>query len=846
MIILFQQKIMISLNLQRLTSLLAKIAIPFLILLISSCSKNEVINVEYKINEYHDNGFYATFSVNNNSNINLDSPWSLHWNQQSSIIDESSIKDNVKYEYVAGQSYNILSFGKDFNLKSNESTSIDFNQFGTVRRISDLPVGGFIVSNNEIIDVEFNYNWKNAVGIEQLDAPSSKDRYELYAPGNVIDKSELEIIIPTPSEITLLDGESSLKSEYRFFVAESLNLDIDTVNSLFSENFNIDLNNSSNYDISVQYTDNLLEESYKLLIDENKIIIEASDKAGALYGLQSLKQLMLASSLENKKLKHISISDSPRFSYRGMLLDISRNFYGPDKIKQILDYLSFFKINHLDFRLTDDEGWRLEIPGLMELTDVGSKRAYTEDEFESLIPMYGSGANTNSTGSGYLSKNDFIDILQYADNRNIKIIPQISYPSHMRSAIISMDVRYQKYMELDNKEEAEKYLLSDPDDESEYNSAQAFDDNIACICRESFFTFYEKVIDEIHLMYQEAGLEMDKFGVGADELPFGAWQKSPICDKFMEENSIAGDYNALYEMMQTRVYNKISSYNATMTGWDDILLELTERNQSETQIKDFFKGDDILLFVWKNDWGQGRQDMIYKYANLGYKTVMSNSSAFYFDMVDDKDLDNVGLSWSGYADYKDMWTVDVFDIFNDSYGVKKNNISKEYIESSEKLKSTNRDNIIGIQSQIWSETIRNENILDYMFMPNIIVFSQKAWSKDSKWMSIQDQTEREITLNYEWNKFTNSIGQRVLPIVENIYGGLTYDLPKPGGIIKNDSLYANTAFPGLNIKYTLDGSLPNIESMNYNNPVEIDQDDVIYLRLFDNKGRGGYPIQVDK
>ena len=92
-----------------------------------------------------------------------------------------------------------------------------------------------------------------------------------------------------------------------------------------------------------------------------------------------------------------------------------------------------------------------------------------------------------------------------------------------------------------------------------------------------------------------------------------------------------------------------------MTGWDDILLKLTEKNQSETQIKDFFKDDDILLFVWKNDWGQGRQDMIYKYSNLGFKTVMSNSSAFYFDMVDDKDLDNVGLSWSGYADYKDMW-----------------------------------------------------------------------------------------------------------------------------------------------------------------------------------------------
>ncbi len=821
------------------------VSMAFLFML-SCTTESKEIEVVYEIKKMNDGNFDVSLSILNLTNVDFDSVWSLHWNQQSSIVNNESIPENIKYEYVAGQSYNILSFGKDYHLNSNGSISIDFNQLGIVSRISDLPVGGFIVTNNHIIDVKFTYNWKNAVGIEKLDAPSSKDRYELYAPGNVLDKSELELIIPTPSKLTLLDGESSLKSEYKVFVDESLNLDINTVKSLFAENFNMVLNNSTNYDISVQYIDNLIEESYKLFIDQNKISIEASDRAGALYGLQSLKQIFLASKLENNTLKHIYISDAPRFSYRGMLLDISRNFYGPDKIKQILDYLSFFKINHLDFRLTDDEGWRLEIPGLEELTEVGSKRAYTKDEFESLIPMYGSGPDINSTGSGYLSRVDFIEILQYADNRNIRIIPQISYPSHMRSAIISMDVRYQKYMELGNQEEAEKYLLSDPDDESEYYSAQGFDDNIACICRESAFTFYEKVIDEIYLMYQEAGVDLNKFGVAADELPYGAWQKSPICDQFMEENSISGDYNALYEIMQRRVYDKLSSYNATMTGWDDILLKLTEKNQSETQIKDFFKGDDILLFVWKNDWGQGRQDMIYKYANLGYKTVMSNSSAFYFDMVDDKDLDNIGLSWSGYADYKDMWTVDVYDIFNDSYGVKKNNISKEYIESSEKLNPSNRDNIIGIQSQIWSETIRNEDILDYMFMPNIIVFSQKAWSQDPEWMKISDKTKREFTLNYEWNKFTNTIGQRVLPIIDNIYDGLSYDLPKPGGIIKNDSLYANSVFPGLNIKYTIDGSLPDIESMNYNSPVKLNQDDIVNLRLFDNKGRGGYPIQVDK
>ena len=102
------------------------------------------------------------------------------------------------------------------------------------------------------------------------------------------------------------------------------------------------------------------------------------------------------------------------------------------------------------------------------------------------------------------------------------------------------------------------------------------------------------------------------------------------------------------------------------------------------------------------------------------------------------------------------------------------------------------------------------------------------------------------TLEIEWNKFTNNLGQRVLPIVDEVFGGLSYDLPKPGGIIVNDSLYANTVFPGLDIKYTLDGTVPDSNSENYTTPVKIKTDDVVHLRLFDKKGRGGNDIKVDK
>lgn len=794
----------------------------------------------------NDYSLEVTFTINNSTKMNFDSIWSLHWNQQSAIIDNDSLPPNLKYQYVAGQSYNILSFGKGFTLNTGESVSVDLKQSGVVKRKSDLPVGGFVVIDNQFIDVKFINLWQNAMGIERLDIPSSVDRYNNYL-SSTVNKSELDLIVPTPNTIELLGGELPLKSKYSINIDESLNLDSNLIVSLLDEVTEIDIKeNDSINDIYVNYVDDLNEESYILNINQDKILISASDRAGALYAIQSLKQIFLVSKLENTPIKNLIVNDSPRFSYRGMLLDISRNFYGPEKIKQIIDYLSFFKINHLDFRITDDEGWRLEIPGLEELTEVGSKRAYTKDEFENLIPMYGSGPDTDSSGSGYLSRVEFIDILKYANQRNITIIPQISFPSHARSAIISMNARYQKYMKLGNIVEAEKYLLIDPEDKSEYYSAQGFNDNIACICRESAYTFYDKVIDEVYLMYKDAGVKFQKFGVGADELPYGAWQKSPICDKFMDEKSITGDYNALYEMMQRRVYNKLSSYDLTMTGWDDILLKLTEKNQSETKIKDFFKDDDILLYVWKNDWGQGRQDMIYKYANLGYKTIMSNSSAFYFDMVDDRDFDNIGLSWSGYADYKDIWTVDVYDIFNDSYGVEKNNISQDYINSSEKLNPENRENIIGIQSQIWSETIKSEDILDYMFMPNIIVFSQKAWSNDPKWMTISDQGLRRKTLQKEWNNFANNIGQRLLPIVDNIFDGLKYDLPKPGGVIINDSLFANSAFPGLHIKYTLDGSIPNSESTNYSSPFKINKDDVVHLRLFNKLGRGGNTIMVDK
>jgi hexosaminidase len=364
-----------------------KISTLLLFFFLISCSQNKsVIEVIYNINEFssEDNRLNITLGITNKTSKDISSLWSLHWNQISALVDSESLPKNIKYEYVAGQSYNILSFGDDYSLKKGETIFIGLQQRGGVKRKSDLPMGGFVVIDDDIIDVEFFNLWDNAEDIQDLNIPTANDRFNYNLSNKLLDKSQLDLIVPTPNKIELLDGEIDLKNKYSIDVDESLNLSFDLIESLMSGVVDV-VTNENKIDIKVSFLDTLEKESYILNIDNDDISISASDRSGALYGIQSLKQIFLVSQLENTPIKNLKINDSPKFSYRGMLLDISRNFYGPKKIKQILDYMSFFKINYLDFRLTDDEGWRLEIPGLEELTEVGSKRGYTKEYIDRLI-----------------------------------------------------------------------------------------------------------------------------------------------------------------------------------------------------------------------------------------------------------------------------------------------------------------------------------------------------------------------------------------------------------------------------------------------------------------------------
>jgi hexosaminidase len=823
-----------------------------------SCSPKDksIAVLDYTIEkiDIKNNSMDVVFTITNLTSIDFkEKEWSLHWNQILGEPLAESIPEGIDFERVNGNSYFILKFGSPWSLGVGESISFRMVTKGVMNRLPLGPRGAFVVTSNQSIDLHTNIYWQEAEGLEELNLPTAKTRYQKLENVNSLPIDSIAWIVPSPTYSTSTSSERLRLTNWNVFInAKNTTDEFDIllkapfeeiISSLFQD---VDLqwaNSTAEANFILNFNSDLAQEEYYLEIKQEQILITTNSYGGLLYALQSLFQINQVAVLENRGWPIIKVVDEPRFTYRGFMLDISRNFYGLSKLKEIVDLMAMFKLNHFDVKLSDDEGWRLEIPGLPELTEIGSKRGYTTDESDRLIPMYGSGSTGGETGNGFLSKEDFISLLQYAKPKNITIIPQLSFPSHARASIVSMNARRNKLLAMGDVAGAEQYVLSDPNDKSEYQSAQLYNDNAINICMESSFTFFDKVVEEVAAMYREADVSFKQFGIGADELPYGVWEGSPICHNSVNGNLTGLDFESLYNSALLRLKETVERHGATMSGWEDFLLVHSKNSQSETKLKEERFNYGVIPYSWNNTWRGGREDMIYKLANAGFKTVMSNSSAFYFDMANDNDMDAFGLSWSGYVDYFDTWAIDPQDIFANSVLNKKHNIQTDYISKTTKLKPSKRDNLIGIQSQLWTETVTNDLILDQMLIPNLIVFAERAWAKQPDWIS-NTPAKQEQKMMKDWNRFLNLLGKRTLRILNHQFPKFIYDLPKPGGIIKNDSLYVRSPFPGLEVRYSLDGSVPNHTSKIYQHPILVDFDEVVVLRSFDAQLNGGKPISV--
>ncbi|WP_145586363.1 beta-N-acetylhexosaminidase [Yersinia rochesterensis] len=565
--------------------------------------------------------------------------------------------------------------------------------------------------------------------------------------------------------------------------------------------------------------------AYELKIGEKGAQVIGFDPAGVFYGLQSILSLVPVDG--SKKIATLEAKDAPRFEYRGVFLDVGRNFKTKDAVLRLLDQMAAYKLNKFHFHLSDDEGWRIEIPGLPELTDVGSKRCHDLTETTCLLPQLGSGLDSNNLGSGHFTRADYIDILKYAKARQIDVIPEIDMPAHARAAVVSMEARYNNLMKQGKEKEANEFRLVDPTDDSQTTSVQLYErKSYLNPCLDSSKRFVDKVIGEMAQMHKEAGMPLNTWHFGGDEaknIRLGAgfqdknspiepgkgiidksvedkpWAKSQVCQDMVKQGKIQ-DVEHLSSHFAIEVSKLVNAHGIEkMQAWQDGLKDAKDS-------KDFATKRVGVNFWDTLYWGGA--DSVNDWANKGYEVVASNPDYVYFDMPYEVNPNERGYYWA--TRFNDEAKVFSFAPDNMPQNAE-TSVDRDGNHFSAKSDKP-WPGVQGISGQSWNETVRTDEQMEYMIFPRVLPLAERAWHRAPWEQDYQagreykgGETHRVDTkaLNSDWQRFANIMGQRELAKLDK--AGVAYRLPVPGARVVAGELEANISLPGLIIEYSTDG-----------------------------------------
>lgn len=575
------------------------------------------------------------------------------------------------------------------------------------------------------------------------------------------------------------------------------------------------------------------DEYYTMHIGDGLVKIAASTAHGIFNGTQTLLA-MLKGKPAPYRLEPVSIQDYPDLAYRGQMIDVARNFTTPADMKTLVDILSSYKMNVLHFHFCDDEAWRLEIPGLEELTAVGSRRGHTTDESQCLYPCYDGGfdSDAKTVGNGYYSRDEFVDLLKYAAARHVRIIPEIESPGHARAAIVSMKARYNKYVET-APEKATEYLLSEPEDTSRYASVQYYTDNVMNVALPSTYRFMEKVIRELDAMYKDAGLTLSTVHLGGDEVPRGVWTGSPKCQELMKEKGMTKAHD-LSEYFITQMADIVQQNGLKFSGWQEVALGHTE--EAHRQLRSRAAG----VYCWNTV--PGFDEVVYQTANNGYPVILCNVGNFYMDMAYNGHPDERGLDWGGYVDESISFSMLPFSIYRSlRVDMAGNPIDlSRAAEGKTALTETGKQHIVGVQGQLFAETIRSFEGVEYLLFPKILGLVERGWNAHPVWENLSGAQEQQA-FNQALSRYYGKISRSEMPYWAK--NGINFRLPQPGLSVADGSLCANVAIEGAEIRYTTDGSEPTAQSALWTAPVKCDAS-VVKAKAF-YQGKESLSIQLN-
>ncbi len=478
--------------------------------------------------------------------------------------------------------------------------------------------------------------------------------------------------------------------------------------------------------ISPQPDNAIGKEGYKLSITPAKISITANEPAGLFYGVQTLLQLLPAE-IESKvpvkntkwQLPCVEITDYPRFGWRGLMLDVSRHFFTKDEVKQYIDEMARYKFNLLHWHLVDDEGWRIEIKSLPKLTAVGAWRVNRTGTFGNFQPIKD---DEPRDYGGYYTQEDVKEVVQYAKERFVNILPEIEMPGHSLAAIAS-------YPELSCTAGADTYKVRSGEMIMDWSGPhfKALIDNTLCPANEKVYPFIDKVMTEVAQLFP-----FEYIHTGGDECAKNFWENNDAVKTLMQTENLKtlAEVQAYFEK---RVEKIVNSKGKKMIGWDEIL----EGGISPT----------AAVMSWRGTKGG------IEASNKGNEVVMSPTTFVYLDYMQSDEI----MEPRVYASLR----------LNKTYS---------YEPISEGI---NAKLVKGLQGNLWAEQIYNYRQVQYMTWPRAFAISEIAWSPAAKknWRSFVTKVESHFNrFNEAEIKYAPSMYDPDFKVTKNDKGELVVSL----------------------------------------------------------------------
>lgn len=407
-------------------------------------------------------------------------------------------------------------------------------------------------------------------------------------------------------------------------------------------------------------------EAYQLKVDASQVVISSPSEAGVFYGIQTLRKAVDVAEGSNVELPAVEINDQPRFGYRGMMLDVGRHFFSMDEIKTYIDMMALHNINRFHWHLSEDQGWRIEIKKYPKLTEIGSMRKET-------VIGHNSGKYDGKPYGGFYTQEQAKEIVAYAAERYITVIPEIDLPGHMQAALAA-------YPELG--------CTGGP---YEVWTQWGVSDNVLCAGNDQTIQFIKDVLAEIVEIFPSEYIH-----VGGDECPKVKWSTCPKCQARIKALGLKSDNkHTKEERLQSYVIHEaeefLNSKGRKMIGWDETLEGGLAPNAT--------------VMSWRGEAGG------IEAAKQHHDVVMTPNTYLYFDYYQSKDTETEPMAIGGYLPIERVYS---------------------YEPMPKSLSPEEQKYIVGVQANLWTEYIPDFKQVQYMVLPRMAALSESQWCAPEK------------------------------------------------------------------------------------------------------------------